>query len=70
MPLRVGAKLYGYCGGAFGRDSFGVKTVEAIGVDWVVVRGGQYGQDDHVMLYVGKPEDLLEYAIKPPDWED
>ena len=36
--LCVGDKLYGYCGGFFGRDSYGEKTVEAVGRDWVVVR--------------------------------
>lgn len=36
--LRVGGILYGYCGGFFGRDSYGEKRIEAIGADWVVVR--------------------------------
>jgi len=34
----VGKLLYGYCGGYFGRDSYDVKRIEAIGADWVVVR--------------------------------
>lgn len=38
-PLRVGDLLYGFCGGYFGRDSYDVKRVEAIGADWVVARG-------------------------------
>jgi hypothetical protein len=37
-PLRVGAVLHGFCHGAFGRDSYGDKRVEAIGADWIVVR--------------------------------
>lgn len=37
-PLEVGDVLYGYCEGAFGRDSYGDKTVEAVGPDWVVAR--------------------------------
>ena len=37
--LRIGTKLYGYCNGYFGRDFFSsIKTVEAIGTDWVVAR--------------------------------
>ena len=37
--LVVGDKLYGYCGGWFGRDvSWEEKVVEAVGRDWVVVR--------------------------------
>jgi hypothetical protein len=36
--LIVGDVLLGYCGGEFGRDSYGNKRVEALGADWVVVR--------------------------------
>lgn len=35
----VGLKLYGYCGGHFGRDSYEDKRIEAFGVDWIVARG-------------------------------
>jgi hypothetical protein len=61
--LRVGAVLYGYCYGAFGRDSYDDKRVEAIGTDWVVVRetGG------YVRLWRGRPEELLEHTVKPED---
>lgn len=38
MSLLVGQQLYGYCGGYFGRDSYGDKRIEAVGSDWVVVR--------------------------------
>lgn len=37
-PARVGMKLYGYCQGYFGRDTYGTKTIEAVGRDWLVVR--------------------------------
>lgn len=36
--LAIGQRLYGYCDGLFGRDSFNDKRVEAVGVDWVVAR--------------------------------
>ena len=36
--IRVGTILHGYCGGAFGRESYSDKRVEAIGADWVVAR--------------------------------
>lgn len=55
-PLRAGDKLYGFCGGAFGRDSFGEKTVEAIGRDWVVCREGE-----SLLLFSGVPRSLAEY---------
>lgn len=57
-PLRVGDVLYGYCAGHFGRDSYGRKRVEAIGVDWVVVREGE----STVHLHAGNPEDLLAFT--------
>jgi hypothetical protein len=34
----VGTTLYGFCGGKFGRDSYGSKDIEAVGKDWIVVR--------------------------------
>lgn len=36
--VNVGDVLHGFCGGEFGRDPFGCKTVEAVGPDWVVAR--------------------------------
>ena len=38
MPLQIGQMLYGYCRGVFGRDSYGDKRIEAVGIDWIVVR--------------------------------
>ena len=40
--LRVGAVLYGFCGGHFGRDSYEDKRIEAVGEDWIVCRD-EYG---------------------------
>jgi hypothetical protein len=34
----VGDVIHGFAGGAFGRDSYGCRTVEAVGTDWVVTR--------------------------------
>jgi hypothetical protein len=34
----VGVTLYGFCGGKFGRDSYGSKVIEAVGSDWLVLR--------------------------------
>lgn len=65
MSIRVGTKLYGFCGGFFGRDDYINKRVEAIGADWVVVR---YEWTDEVGFcsFVGDSwslEDLEEYTI-------
>lgn len=38
MTLQIGQVLYGFCGGFFGRDSYKDKRIEAVGIDWVVVR--------------------------------
>jgi len=55
--VRVGSVLYGYCGGAFGRDSYRNKRVEAIGADWLVCRT----DDGQVIFADYAPEDLTEY---------
>jgi hypothetical protein len=34
----IGRKIYGYCSGYFGRDSYADKVIEAEGVDWIVAR--------------------------------
>lgn len=36
--FEIGEKLYGFCNGYFGRDSYEDKIVEAFGKDWVVCR--------------------------------
>lgn len=61
--LRIGQKLNGYCGGEFvlGPDEV---RVEAIGVDWVVVRALDTYDTEwaNPQLYVGNPDDLMRYA--------
>jgi hypothetical protein len=37
-PFRLGDIIHGFCGGAFGRDSYNCRRVEAVGADWVVTR--------------------------------
>jgi hypothetical protein len=56
--LRVGQVVYGFCGGCFGRDSYGPRRVEAMGADWVICRT----DSGYVEFYAGSPEDLLEYT--------
>jgi len=34
----IGDVYYGFCEGAFGRDSYGPKRVEGFGADWIVCR--------------------------------
>lgn len=48
--LYVGQVITGYCGGVFGRDSYGPKRVEASGYDWVVVR-----DEDGVPAFASSP---------------
>ena len=64
--IRVGTRLYGYCGGFFGRDDYNDKRVEAIGADWVVVRYDSTGEVGFCS-FVGDSwslDDLEEYTIK------
>lgn len=64
--IRVGARLYGFCGGSFGRDSYDNKRVEAVGADWCVAR-----QDDgEVVFSWGDPERLAEYMSQEPSMLD
>ena len=57
-PLTVGDTLHGFCGGAFGRESYGDKIVEALGKDWVVARETD---TDQAQFYEGDPGQLEEY---------
>lgn len=57
LRLRVGTKLYGYCGDG---DSYYDKWVEAIGADWVITRDEQ----GECHCHYGDPEQLLRNAVK------
>lgn len=57
--IRVGTVLYGFCHGAFGRDSYADKRVEAIGADWVVARA----TNGSVQVFYGTAEELAGYTI-------
>lgn len=61
MTVRVGSILYGFCGGAFGRDSYHDKRVEAIGADWLVARPLGWHGNEPVELFTGNPEELEQY---------
>lgn len=58
---KVGMKLYGYCGGCFGRDSYSDKHIEFVGFDYIVCRNDE-----------GQPEFYCEYNNKqimiPKEW--
>lgn len=60
-PLRVGDVLVGFCGGAFGRDSYEDKRVEAIGADWVVAREAGTGYAVFAEGAWGNPRVLVEH---------
>lgn len=36
--VEVGDIIHGFAGGAFGRDSYACRRVEAVGADWIVTR--------------------------------
>lgn len=49
-PIQVGDVITGFCGGWFGRDSYGDKHVEAVGSDWVVAR-----EDNGELVFAERP---------------
>lgn len=53
--------MLGFCGGAFGRDEYGDKRVEAIGRDWVVARDTSTNDP---LFYSGDPDRLMEYTTE------
>lgn len=56
--IRVGMVLDGFCGGAFARDSYADKRVEAVGGDWLVARNSATCCAE---FYEGELEFLLPY---------
>lgn len=41
----VGIKIYGFCNGYFGRDSYDDKIIIASGEDWIVAKS-EYGRNE------------------------
>jgi hypothetical protein len=59
VPIQVGEVFPGYCGGIFPPETIDKDLrVEAVGVDWVVLRGPNGG----VLLYEGAHEGLRRAA--------
>ena len=63
--IQVGSILYGYCGGAFGRDGYTDKRVEIVAVDYVAVR--YMDSENKPDFYAGDPKDLEKYLIDPEE---
>lgn len=59
--IEPGDRIMGFCGGMFGRDSYGEKTVVAVGRDWIVARE----EDGTVVLATG--EDVHERVDESKD---
>lgn len=65
--LTIGDKLHGFCHGLFGRDSYGEKTVIAMGRDWVLLSEPGWAGNRQVRVlhaYDGDPDELLEYVTR------
>lgn len=65
--VRVGTVLYGFCGGAFGRDSYRTKRVEAVGVDWVVARAIGRVDAGPEFARFASPDEMREELAKAMD---
>lgn len=48
QPL-VGMRLFGFCGGEFGRDSYDEKIIEFVGYDYIIVR--ENGEPEFAKTY-------------------
>lgn len=59
--IKPGDKLYGFCNGYFGRDYYETKIVEAIGVDWLVVREENSGTPIMCNFDAMDTEQIVEY---------
>ena len=55
----IGQKLYGYCGGEFGRDYYDDKRIESFGADWIVVRE-EDGKPNFAWFY--STEQMLQFV--------
>lgn len=53
-PLAVGDIIHGFANGAFGRDSYDCRRIEAVGPDWIVTRN-----ENGVTDFVGHESGLL-----------
>lgn len=62
--LRIWQQVNWFCNWKFWRDSYANRTVEAIGIDWVVLRSKEYWET-FVEFYYGSPEDLEWYEAIP-----
>lgn len=69
QPIKPGVKLYGYCGGHFGRDSYGTKLCVDSGYDsgtpWAVFREID-GYGDWQVIY----GDSLDAVLDPNNLEE
>lgn len=62
-PLQIGDVVHGYAQGLFGRDHYACSRVEAIGADWVAVRGVRTGKPA-----VSAREDVVELLAEARDY--
>lgn len=73
-----GTKLYGYCNGYFGRDSYGEKTVIALGVyndnNWAVAEEKYFDMrtdefKTHIVYATGFDiEEIEAWTVEEGDW--
>jgi hypothetical protein len=72
----VGTVIHGFAFGAFGRDSYDCRRVEAIGADWIVTRNRRgevelcWGDRlDGVNAYADVREGCSDTCDEPVMWE-
>lgn len=65
-PLAVGDIIHGFANGAFGRDSYDCRRIEAVGPDWIVTRDEQGSAE----FAAGRRTLELCQANRTPDADD
>jgi len=64
MNLQIGMTLHGFCGGAFGRDSYATKRIEALGPDWIIARDNE--GNVHIAIFDNQAH--MESFVR--DWDE
>ena len=67
-PPLVGSRIHGFANGVFGRDSYTCRTVEAVGLDWVVTRNDRREVEFATLAHFQRIEDAEDrtYCDCPP----
>lgn len=72
LDIHEGERFDGFCSGFFGRDSYGLKVVEAVGHDWLAVRDYTFDEKEGIpnMTRFGNHKQMLREVAEWRKRED